>query len=126
MRLFGSVISRLMESSKQPVPEVGMGATVCGYSDRHAGTVTGVRPVAKGQAFEVSVQQDTATRTDKNGMSESQEYAYTPDPKGRVYRFRLDKSGRYREVGSDGRMAKKGDGYGLLLGHRDEYYDFSF
>jgi hypothetical protein len=113
MKLYGSLQSRIMESSKQPVPEVGMGATITMYTDRHACTIIDVSPFGR----RIIVQEDAATRTDTNGMSESQTYSYTPDPKGAVCVFSLRKDGRYVErCGSNG----------LLVGSRRHYHDFSF
>jgi hypothetical protein len=93
-----------------PEPKVGMGATILCWTDRHAATI--VR-VTKAQ---VHVRQDKATRIDKNGMSESQEYAYETDPTAEVEIFRLTKRG-YR---------KAGGGSALRIGDRDEYHDYSF
>jgi hypothetical protein len=39
MRVFGNLMNRIAETAKPPVPEVGMGATILMYSDRHAATV---------------------------------------------------------------------------------------
>ena len=107
--LYGLLQNRLMEASAQPEPKVGMGATVVMYSDRHAATIIKVTPCT------VTVQRDKAKRTDQNGMSESQSYAYEPDPKGDVTVFRKTKRG-WR-----GPMNR-----GLVIGDRDEYYDYSF
>ena len=104
----GNLINRLMERGHGPTPEIGMGATECCYSDRHAYTIIKITPCT------ISVQRDIATRTDKNGMSESQSYSYEPDPKGRVIVLRKTKRGwRYK-------------GTGFRIGERDEYYDYSF
>ncbi len=111
-RLFGSLFNRLDENRKPPTPEVGMGATILMYSDRHAATVVEILSPKR-----ILIQEDTATRTDKNGMSESQEYAYSPNPKAPVREFSLRKSGRWVE--------KKGSTV-LMLGERDHYYDYSF
>ena len=85
-----------------------MGATILMWTDRYAGTVIRVTPT------QIHVQEDKATRTDKNGMSESQDYEYAPNPQGRVWIFRKTKRG-YRANGA-----------GLLLDSREAYHDYSF
>lgn len=111
MKLYGSLHNRIMEQSKA-APRVGEGATLLFYSDREAGTVIKVLTPRK-----VVVQIDIATRTDKNGMSETQEYTYTPNPLGKQHVFTLRKSGRWIE--------SKGT-TGVRFGERDAYYDFSY
>jgi hypothetical protein len=53
-----------------------MGATVLMYSDRHAGTIVEVC------GKRLMWQADTASRTDKNGVSDAQSYSYERNPKG--------------------------------------------
>jgi hypothetical protein len=101
----------------QPKIEVGMGATICGWSDKHACTVIKVEDDGK----RVTVQQDKATRTDKNYMSECQEYTYEPDPQGSIYTFTIRKNGRFTQVGS-----AMGKGMHVYFGGRREWYDYSF
>jgi hypothetical protein len=121
MRVYGNIMNRIAESCKQTTPEVGMGATITMHSDRHAATIVAIEVFKsgpnKGTASRVTVQQDIAKRADKNGMSECQEYTYTPNPKAQVQEFTLRKSGSWQEVGGTS---------GLIIGERDEYYDFSF
>ena len=95
--------------------EVGMGATMCGWTDRYAGTVISVSET------QVAVQEDRATRTDKNGMSESQTYAYSPDANGRIFVFTKRKYGGWVERGR-----KMGNGRRVSFGGRSAYYDYSF
>jgi hypothetical protein len=97
-------------------PEVGMGATIGYHSDRHAATIV---EVINGKT--VVVQQDTATRTDTNGYSESQKYTFGPCPTAPRKTFTLRNNGRWVEKGT----AKQHTPY-LVIGHRSEYYDFSF
>jgi hypothetical protein len=108
----------------QPEPEVGMGATLLGYTDRHAATV--IAWVAKTQV--VSVQHDHAKRIDDNGMSESQTYEYSPDPRGHIEHFRRAKDGRWYQVrwNPETKRWNKTGGVGLRLGERRAYHDFSF
>lgn len=121
--LINHLHSRMVEG--QPEPQIGMGATILSWSDRYAATVT-AWDVKK---MIVTIRRDTATRIDKNGMSESQEWTYEPDPNGTLYTFRQDKrSGAWNEVAfkpETGRWSKTG-GYGLRIGVRNEFFDFSF
>lgn len=97
-------------------PQVGMGATIGHWTDRTACTIIGVS--ASGR--EVRVREDNAKRIDKNGMSECQDYEYSPNLDGCVSTFTLRKNGRYVQKGSDMR------GTSLWVGHRRQYYDYSF
>jgi hypothetical protein len=101
--------SNRLSEWEQPV--IGMGATVTMYSDRHAGTIVKITSKT------IHVQEDKATRTDTNGMSESQEYTYEPNTKGKVHKFRYSKV--YRKWTNKTRD-------GLLIDIRCEYYDYSF
>jgi hypothetical protein len=105
----GSLINHLYSRAIQPAPEVGMGATILCWTDRHPGTIIKVTPT------QVHVQEDHAVRLDKNGLSECQKYAYSINPEGRVHVFRKTKKG-YRNTA----------GNGLTVGGRDKYYDYSF
>jgi hypothetical protein len=107
----GSLMNHVMTGSQQPTPTVGMPATVCYWTDRHAGTV--IKVTAK----TITVQEDTATRVDSNGMSENQDYTYERNPNGRITVFRQNKAGAWRGANR---------GPGLVLGHRRSYHDFSF
>ncbi len=116
-KLFGSFNNRMMENSKQPTPEIGMGATVTMYTDRHACTIMKVN--AKGN--EVEIIEDIATRTDENGMSDQQSYSYLPNPNRKPDTFSKRKNGMWVKVGSETK-----DGPCLIIGVRDHYHDFSF
>lgn len=115
-----------IDSTARQVPEVGMGATLCWYSDRHAATVTEVW-VERGKTY-IRVQQDHAVRTDNFGMSDDQDYEYHRDPNGCEYFYRWnDKKVIWDRVyrGDTGRW-RKTDSPHVALGVRREYYDFSF
>jgi len=106
----------------EPKATVGMGATILSWSDRYAATVTNV------DGNRVTVQRDHAKRVDSNGVSESQDYEYAPDPHGAEYVFRKARSGQWEEVffnAETGRWNKSG-GYGLRIGKRRQYRDFTF
>ena len=94
-------------------PVVGMGATLLHHSDRTACTIIEVSTSGK----KIVLQEDVATRTDSNGMSECQNYAYQPDTNGTIHIATKRKDGWYRVSKSTTRIA---------LGVREAYYDYSF
>jgi hypothetical protein len=102
-------------SAKQAEPEVGMGATVCFYSDRKAGTIIWRENKT------LVVQLDKSIRADDNGMSDEQQYTYERDIHGQQYEFTLRKNGRWIQKG-----AGMKSGTSLGVGFRRTYYDYSF
>lgn len=111
----GNIISEIKARGNQPTPEVGMGCTVCAWSDRYACTITEISKSGR----TIVCQRDKATRTDNLGMSDSQDYKYERDTNGMKFTMWLNKYGRWVEKGCR-------DGYRCFLGDRDEYYDYSF
>jgi hypothetical protein len=95
------------------MPTVGMGTTELCWTDRHAYTVVEVVSDRK-----IIVQRDTATRSDKDGMSDSQSYTYTPNPNEPRLVLTLRKDGKWRRMGDSGNV--------FALGFRQEYQDYSF
>jgi len=128
--MFGSLQNRLKEFMVigAPEPVVGMGVTIIMYSDRHAGTVFHV--TKKGEETTIIVRRDRVDRIDNNGMSESQQYKYTPDVNGYAYYFKQKRANslwqQYIMNRDTGRLNKNKNGHGLYVGEREEYYDFSF
>lgn len=147
MRLYGSLQNRLAENARPPKPTVGMGGTLLCYSDREPVTVVEVSPDGKTLWFT----HDKATRTDSNGMSESQSYEYETVPGAWRDLAKLDKTGRWRVcsmvtslqpvAAPDGKTdwrwlpvlhAKTGKrryqrtAQVLALGFREKYHDYSF
>ena len=122
--LMNHLYSRMVRG--EPAPTVGMPCTVLAWTDRYACTIVAV--IQHGLQQILKVQQDSCKRTDKNGISEDQDYEYTRDPQGRVYFFRKDKKGFWGEV----RLNPETNRYtnakcrGLRLGVREEYVDPSF
>jgi hypothetical protein len=114
----GSLVNHILADATSATPEVGTGCTVLLWTDRKAATV--VASFVERKRTYVTVQYDTATRTDDNGMSESQDYAYEPNPNGIKRDFELRPDGRWSERGS------RGKGNGLLIGVRQAYHDYSF
>lgn len=117
-RLEGGLFNRLAESSIMPDPEVGMGATELLYSDRQAGTIVEVSPHPRKRLI---FQEDHARRTDANGMSDAQTYAYEANPNGRKVVYTLRSNGRWIREGQ-----RSTNGTQLLIGRRDHYHDFGF
>jgi hypothetical protein len=97
---------------EQFTPIEGMGATVQHWTDRTACTITYVTPTHK----TIEMREDKAERTDDNGMSEVQEYKYTPED-GRFFKARLCKDGHWRTIGDHELVA---------INSRRKYHDFSF
>lgn len=109
-----SVTNWLMSGTQgQPIPEVGMGVTELHWTDRHAGTIVRISPSGKTFWY----QRDIATRTDTNGMSESQSYSYAPDPNAALVAARRNKRGEWKATPG---------GTQLRLGQRSAYHDYSF
>lgn len=113
----GSFVNALYGSANQADPQVGDGATVLGWTDRHAATIVEVSNNGK----TIVIQEDDAKRVDSNGMSESQTYEFTPNPNAPRKTYTRRKNGQYVRQGDP----MKGGGR-ILVGRRDHYYDFSF
>lgn len=124
----GSFVNHLRSRAVigQPEARVGMGATLLGWTDRHAATVASIEKV--GTRLIVGVRQDHARRTDSNGFSESQDYEFTPDAHGFLRHFRANRAGLWEEVAFNEatRRWSAAGGYRLRLGAREEYHDFAF
>jgi hypothetical protein len=120
----GSLVNYMYGNSASAEPTIGMGATILCWSDRHACTVISYDPKAK----IVEVQRDNAKRVDGRGMSDSQDWEYTADPKGAVSTFKKDKTGRWHEIVKNAETGRwnKTKGARVSIGHRDEHYDYSF
>ena len=119
----GSLMNHV--ASRCAIPDVisiGDGATLLGWSDRHACTV--VEVFKKGKFDYIVVQQDIATRTDDNGISEQQSYSYEPDLDGNLYTFRI-KNNNFEGVRLNENNRYVKSSRSVVVGERDEYYDFS-
>jgi hypothetical protein len=108
----GSLQNYLYDGAACKTPEVGDGATMLSWTDRHPGTVVAVSP-----GHRVVVQRDHYERTDPNGMSDAQSYRFWRNPSGQKTVYSRRKDGSYREVGGQRRV---------LFGGRDAYHDYSF
>lgn len=121
-----SLVNHVMATSVAPVPAVGDGATILGWTDRHPATV--IKVERKGKSHYIWVQADHYKRIDNNGMSEEQEYEYAPDPTGSILTYRLygDKRRLHAvQLNNSGKWVKTGNG-GVLFGVRQKYHDFTF
>lgn len=110
-----SATNAIMVASKQSKPEVGMGATIVMYTDLYPATIVEVTHSS------VTIQEDVATRADKNGQSESQDYTYAANPGARREVFSLRGTGRYVKRGQP-----TNGGTHLVIGIREQYVDPSF
>lgn len=120
-----SVMNHIMSAGEQVSPEIGMGITILRWTDRTAATVLELTTTGRWRGKEMVIQEDTAIRADKNGMSESQVYSYYPNPEGAKHTVRLLKAGWKIFEGKD----YTGKNYytsGLGIGYRRHYHDYSF
>lgn len=122
--LSNHLLSRAVKG--EPKPVVGMGCTFLSWSDRHAGTIVEVVEV-KGVVKRIACREDNAKRVDSNGMSESQDYVFSPNPSAPLQWFGKDRKGFWVRVAMNdaGRWVQRRSG-GLRIGERDAYHDFSF
>lgn len=93
------------------IPTVERPCTICWITDQKAATVVAVSP----SGAKVTVREDKATRTDKNGMSDSQSYTYERDPGGVKHVFHRRANGLY---GARGKRR--------VLGDWRSYHDYSY
>lgn len=113
----GSLFNNLYGESRQPEPIIGMGATILGWSDRHAATVVEVGKTKR----EVVIQRDHAKRTDTNGLSETQTYEYIANTDARKDTYTLRKDGGWVRKGESLKSGQR-----IMLGRREEYADPTF
>lgn len=123
----GSLINNIMSRSVigEPAPEIGMGATMLSWTDRNPATIVQVFSIGKTQY--IGVNEDDATRTDSNGISESQSYEFKFNPSVFVRYYRKTSAGTWegcRVNPETGRFIKANGS--LSIGKRDKYWDPSF
>ena len=113
----GSFQNMMLGGSKSAtapeIPAIGDGATLLYWTDRDPATVTRIEKI-RGR-YRVYIRLDKATRLDSNGMSDAQDYEFTPDPDAREEECRFRK-GRWETTG----------GTAVAFGFRSKYYDYSF
>ena len=124
----GSIVNHLYSRMTigQPIPEVGMGATILSWTDRHAATIIKVYQV--GKYVMIDVQEDTSKVIKGSGHDGSAEYEYSRDENGSVYHFRQEHDGWWQRVwlNPDTGRWNKFKSTGLRIGDRDTYRDPSF
>ena len=67
-----------------PEPKVGNGVYYCVGTDRHPATIIEISPSGK----TITIQDDDYKRVDGRGLSEWQEYEFTPNPNGSTHTCR--------------------------------------
>lgn len=102
-----------MDAKKVTDPIVGMGVTICYWSDRIPGTIVQVSDSKK----TIFIQEDNYQRIDNNGISESQEYQYSRNINGPTHTATKRKDGSFKISKSKTKV---------VLGERRRFYDFSF
>jgi hypothetical protein len=122
----GSLVNALYALESVKVPNIGDGATILSWTDRHPATVIDIEE--KGRYVYVTTQDDNYHRVDKNGMSDAQTYLYSPNPEGAIRHWRINQRGETDRVSINpetGRWNKWGSG-GIYFGRREKFHDFSF
>lgn len=114
----------------EPIPFLGMPATILSWTDRYPATVKEV--FTKGKDLYIVVRECKAKRIDSNGMSECQNYEYSEyenENDGIRATFRKNsKQGNWEQVflNPETNRYRKYEGYGLRLGIRQKYHDYYF
>lgn len=123
----GSLVNHIQSRATvgQPVPEVGMGATILGWTDRYPATIVKVE-VVKGRTY-VIVQKDDAKMISGNYYNPG-EYEYTRNYNAPYQAWRTNKDGLWEGTVYNVRTKRwiKNRGDGLRIGERDRYNDPSF
>lgn len=113
----GSLFNHLFGNSKPIEPKPGMGCTILLWTDRHACTIHKVSEDSK----TIWISRDEAKPLHK-GMTDSQAYEYSNNNQNEPQFWQvatLRKDGRFH-------LGTTMKGSIVLIGHRREYYDFSF
>jgi hypothetical protein len=119
----GSLINHIQSRYAQTLPQVGDAATILSWTDRDPATV--VEVFKHGKFDYIVVQMDDYERVDSNGYSEDQTYMYMRNPNGPRYTYRLkNESWESVRLNENGRYVKSYGG--LIVGHREKYWDPSF
>lgn len=135
----GSVINHLLARGTigQPDVKVGMGVTILGWTDRHPGTIFRVFKHRINKSLSVpaiEVRADNYKVVKGSCHDGSAEYEYSVNVSGSRHYF-VFKDDAWREAYNQAAMstgeiklklATKGNGHGLRIGSREEYYDPSF
>jgi hypothetical protein len=113
----------------EPVPVVGMGATILAWSDRYAATIVSVEEFAGGRyKYLVGVVNDKCKVVAGSSHDGSAAYEYEPGGGTPRYWAKKKTSGAWVSVKRNEATGKLNmtHGNGLRIGERDEYRDPSF
>lgn len=128
----GSVINHLHSRAVigEPTPVVGMGVTILGWTDRHAGTIYSVTEItSKAYQYVIEVGIDDAKVVAGSSHDGSAQYEFTQRPDRPRSTYRKNRKTGFWEGAAinaeTGRLVKSG-GKGLRIGEREEYRDPSF
>lgn len=113
---YGSYQNLIAGSNPVYMPKIGDGATEISWTDRAPYTI--VEVVSPRQ---IVVQADNATRDDANGMSDCQNYVFSPNPNGSKMTVTLRGNGKWIVKGESAKNGRK-----FVVGSRGKYHDFSF
>ena len=109
---YGSLNNQILAESRQPVPCVGMGATILGWTDRKACTVVEAGEIRKAPMIRVREDDVRVTGT---------ENAYVRRESGPTRCFTLRKSGFWVEKGEPAKSGSR-----VVVGIRDHFRDREF
>lgn len=117
----------------QPVPEVGMGATILYVNDRYPATIISVDRLGRNHDGKmlIEVQFDNYVANKMNAADVDADWDFTPNPKGAINLYRQEPTGFWQRVersahsNTPHRLVKVKGGPGLRIGERDYYYEWS-
>lgn len=122
--MHGSLVNRMTEGPTRKIPEVGMGVTITHWSDRDPATVIKVENfksgARKGQPRQITIQHDDWKVISGSEGDGSAQYEYSRNTEAGTAVYVVNLKGRWVRKGQGGR------GSGLILDHRDRYYDPHF
>jgi hypothetical protein len=123
----GSLVNHIQSRATigQPVPEVGMGATILGWTDRYPATIIDVQ-IIKGRVY-VTVQEDHAKMISGDYYNPG-EYEFTRNPAASFQTWRTTENGMWEGTLFNAKTKRwvKNRGNGLRVGDRDRYNDPHF
>ena len=125
--LVNHLYSRMTKGA--PTPVVGMGATILGWTDRHAATITSVNELkSKKWMYEIEVQRDSKKVISGSIHDGSADFFYTPNIEGSKDIYRMDRNtGKWINgyINPETKRFIKLGG-SLIIGFRESYIDPSF
>lgn len=122
--LVNGLYSRMTNGA--PVPEVGMGVTMLGWTDRNPGTIVAIEYFKNGNIKYITVANDAYKVVEGSVADGSAVYEITPNFYGAGNLYKPKKNGGYVSVYKDydGKMVA-GSG-SMIVGFREKYVDPSF